>query len=104
MWFGTRVNSSLAIIGYSVGLVEVLPLVFAYLLPVAFMGAGGGDYWPLIVPLLFVAKNLCFIWWASTRLRREFRTRDRSMLDGLFRRLFSTATLEPPAPRAQPAS
>jgi hypothetical protein len=98
------VNSSLAIIGCSVGLVEVLPLVFAYLLPVAFMGAGGNAYWLIFVPLLFVAKNLCFIWWAWAQLRREFRTRDRSMLDGLFRRLFSTADLEPPAPRAQPAS
>jgi len=104
MWFGTRVNSSLAIVGYSVGLVEVLPLVAVYLLPIPFTGAAGVFlFWPLIVPVLFVAKNLFFIWWAWARLRSEFRTRDRSMLDGLFRRLFSTATVELPEQRPQPA-
>lgn len=104
MWFGTRVNSSLAIVGYSVGLVEVLPLVAVYLLPIPFSGtAGVFQFWPLIVPLLFVAKNLFFIWWAWARLRSEFRTRDRSMLDGLFRRVFSTATVELPEQRPQSA-
>lgn len=57
-----------------------------------------------VLPLPDVAKKLCFIWWAWARLQSEFRARDRSFLDGLFQRLFSTATLEPPAPRAQPAS
>lgn len=105
MWFGTRVNSSLAIVGYSVGLVEVLPLVAVYLLPIPFSGtAGVFRFWPLMVPLLFVAKNLFFIRWAWARLRSEFRTHDRSMLDGLFRPLFSAATVEPSEPRAQPAS
>ena len=104
MWFGTRVNSTLAIVGYSVGLVEVLPLGAVYLLPIPFSGTTGVfQFWPLIVPLLFVGKNLFFIWWAWVRLRSEFRTRDRSVLDGLFRRIFSTATVELPEPRPQTA-
>ena len=83
MWFGTRVNSALAIAGCAVGLVAVLPVGLAYLLPVLFFGVAVKAWLVLVAPLL-VVKNLLFIGWAWARLRREFRVRDRSWLERLF--------------------
>jgi hypothetical protein len=81
MWFGTRVNSSLAMAGCAVGLVEVVPVILVYLLPLLFFSAGFRT-WLVLVPLLFVVKNLFFMWWAWARLRREFRARDQNPLEG----------------------
>ena len=79
MWFGTRVNSALAIAACAAGWVEVLPAGLVYLLPGLFLGAAFKG-WLVIVGPLLVAKNLLFIGWAWSRLRREFRTRDRGWL------------------------
>jgi hypothetical protein len=87
MWFGSRVNQPLGIIAWSVGLVELLPIGIAYLLPLVFFGWSTAFFgiWILIVPFLLLLKNLFFIAFARDRLRREFRTDDGFRLGRLFR-------------------
>jgi hypothetical protein len=78
MWFGARVNGPFALVGWTVGLVEVVPFVMAALLPLLIQGLCPSlvALWPTAVPVLFVFKNLFFIQWARARLRLEFRTND----------------------------
>ena len=103
MWFGVRVNSSLAIVGCAVGLVEIAPIVLAYLLPLPFLGATRiYQYWPVVVPVLMVIKNLFFIRWAHLRLLREFRIQDRLAGAGFFRRA-GGSTSDLPAQTSAPA-
>jgi hypothetical protein len=87
MWFGSRVNQPLGIIAWSVGLVELLPIALAYLLPLVFLGWSNGFFaiWILIVPLLLLLKNFFFIAFARERLRREFRVGDGVRFSRLFR-------------------
>ena len=76
MWFGSQANSAFGLIGRAVGLVEIVPVILVNLLSLGLFGwtAGLVDFWVLVAPLLLVFKNIFFIWWANTRLRREFRT------------------------------
>ena len=85
MWFGTRVNNSLALMGCAVGLVVVAPLVVLWLVPFLLLGASGAfESWLVLAALLTVAKDLFFIWWADRKLRQEFRSADCAMLGRLF--------------------
>ena len=79
MWFGSRAKSPFSLIGWSVGLVEVIPFALAYLAPFLFFNSKGATLfrlWVLAVPVLFVSKNILFILWARQQLRREFRAQD----------------------------
>ena len=105
MWLGSRVNSIMALVGWSVGLVEVLPLVLFFLLPM--LPVAGNLFatgWADLVPILLVIKNPFFIWWAWHRLRHDFRTKDRDCLEGAWRRWFHPDPVPPVQPRPEPAS
>jgi ABC-type transport system involved in multi-copper enzyme maturation permease subunit len=104
MWLGSRVNSALALVGWSVGLVEILPLIAVFLLPMLLPGSFGAASWSTLIPLVLVIKNPIFIWWAWSRLERDFRTRPRRLFSGLLRRLLSTETVPPVDSRPQPVS
>ena len=98
----TRANSLFGLIGYAVGLVEVLPVVMAYLLaaPVC-VGLGLAGLAPLLVALLLVVKNIGFTFWAAGRLQREFRTGRESALRRNLRRWFSAAPVALPTEHPQ---
>jgi ABC-type transport system involved in multi-copper enzyme maturation permease subunit len=101
MWFGSRVHHSLAIIGWSVGLVELLPTALAYLLPAVLLGWPQSilELWLIIVPPLLLLKNFIFIAFARDRLRKEFRADDGVR----FTRFFRSAPLpEEAVPVEQP--
>ncbi|MSU59436.1 MAG: hypothetical protein EXS35_14905 [Pedosphaera sp.] len=97
MWFGARVNHPLGIIGWSVGLVELLPIALAYLLPLLLIGwsANFFDLWVFIVPALLVLKNFFFIAFARERLRAEFRTGDGAKPGRLLRQVAGAFAGEP---------
>ena len=99
MWFGLRARKPLYIMGWTVGLVEVAPIALAYLLPVLFGTTRVYAFWPLVVPLLLVFKNLFFIRWAQVRLRAEFRTKDRIGAEGFERQFLAMLTGKVPEPQ-----
>ena len=80
-WFATRQNNVFAVVGLAVGLVMIVPVAIAYLFPILFMRVTGLlELWMLLVPVLFVVKNVAFILWFRHCLQKEFRTRERPML------------------------
>lgn len=102
MWFATRANSAMGIVGWTVGLVEVAPIALAYLAPVLLGDPRLFAFWPLIVPVLLVFKNLFFLRWAEVRLRSEFRTGGRRGAGRGERRLLTRLTETIPGPQPQP--
>lgn len=78
MWFANRTTSIFGLIGWTVGVVEVLPIVVSFTLPLLLFGMRGVyDYWQVIVPVMMVIKNVFFIRWARARLHAEFPTKTR---------------------------
>lgn len=85
-WFATRLNNVFAVVGAAVGLVMIAPTAVAYLVPILFIRMGSlFEIWMLLVPVLFVLKNIVFIIWFRRCLQKEFRTRERPMLEKMFR-------------------
>lgn len=84
-WVATWARNPFSLMGWTVGLVELLPVAIAYLLPLLLMGSQRMLFagWIMFLPTLLVAKNLVLVAFAREKLRREFR-----MTDGIsFRRL-----------------
>lgn len=85
MWLGSRVKRPVALIGWTVGVVELGAVILSYLVVFLLLGVISPTanrrgnlvlvgLWSVALPFLLVGKNLFFILWAHDRLRREFRT------------------------------
>lgn len=97
MWFGTRANSIFTLVGSTVGLVMIAPMVVIYLVPLLFFGVGGNlALWSTLAAPLLALKNLVFLGWATARLKREFRAREYSLLDRVIRWMKTSATIPLP--------
>lgn len=98
-WVATWARNQFSLVGWVVGLVELAPIAAAYLLPVVLLGGQVQLFaaWIMILPTLFVVKNLVFVAYARARLRREFRVADGIRFDW-FRARPGTSVL--PAPDA----
>jgi hypothetical protein len=104
MWFGTRANSLFAVIGQTVGLVMVAPLVLVYLVPLLLFGTSGDpSTWAVVAAPLLLIKNAFFLRWATRNLNREFRTTERSFLQRLIRWMKAPPTVPLPDPAIQSA-
>jgi ABC-type transport system involved in multi-copper enzyme maturation permease subunit len=92
MWFGSRASNIFTLVGWTVGLLEIVPTAALCLLSLLFSDSSIGILFVcVLVPLLLIAKNIGFIIWAGRQLRREFRAPERSLLDRMFR-WFAAAT------------
>lgn len=77
-WFATGAKHHFSVIGWTVGVVELLPTAVVYVLPLLMLGGWRGlfEAWIVALPTIFVVKNLVFIAYARERLRREYRVND----------------------------
>jgi len=79
MWRGLEAKRPSAVVMWTVGLVEGIPLAAVALLA-GMSGLVAGGFapmslvpWVVVLPFLLVAKNLIFIWWAQRQLCKALR-------------------------------